>query len=42
MVKHIHISLEDKKFERYEKLKDRHSKTWEELLDVAFMLESKR
>lgn len=42
MVKHIHIALDDKKFKRYSELKERHSKTWEELLDVAFMLESRR
>ena len=41
-MKRILIILDDKKFERYSKLKNRHGKTWEELLDVAFMLESRR
>jgi len=42
MVKTITIRLEDKKHKRYLELKDGHNKTWEELLDVAFALESRR
>ena len=34
----IKIPLTRKKFERLLKLKERHSMTWEDLLDVAFRL----
>jgi len=42
MVKTITIHLDEKKYKRYSELKERHNKTWEELLDVAFALESRR
>ena len=41
-MKTILIHLEDKKWKKYSELKNRHSKTWEELLDVAFALESRK
>ena len=38
MVKTILIHLDDKKYKKYSELKERHNKTWEELLEVAFRL----
>jgi len=41
-MKRILIILDDKKYAHYKNLKERHSLTWEELLDVAFRLECRR